>query len=418
MQSQSALVRRRLELLVVTWSALAFGALLASYFAFRPIRDAIVLDGKPDQLPWLFTATFVVFLIVSPLWSALLARAGRRRCVTLAFHVFVVCALGFAALVAADVAPITVGRVFYVWSAVFNLFVVSVFWSLLADLLGPATARRLYGPIAAGGTIGAIVGPLLTRALVDTVDVEGVLVMSAILLELSAIAVHQVRRLGDQLAPDPTAEQPSPGEAFAGIEKVLRDRYMLAIVAYVLCTATAATFMYLEQQRLVYAYLPDRVERTELLATIELWTNLGTFAVQGLLAAPLLARLGPGLVMIALPLAQAAGISLLAFVPSLAILIAVQATTRALTHGLTRPARELLFTVLPTDDKYRAKNAIDTVGYRFGDFSSAWLHRLLVSLGTGSLALAAAMIPLAAAWIALALVLGAGFKRRLHQAPP
>jgi len=162
----------------VAWSATTFGALLASFTAFRPVRDALILDGSPDDIPWLFTATFLAALIASPLWSRLLANRPKRRVVPLAFHAFAACALAFALLVGLGVAPVGIGRAFYVWSSVFNLFVVSVFWSLLADLLGPAAAQRLYGPISAGGTLGALAGPLLTKLLFAPIDVGGILVMS------------------------------------------------------------------------------------------------------------------------------------------------------------------------------------------------------------------------------------------------
>jgi len=418
------LLRSRRELLVAVWGAITFGAVLASYFAFRPVRDALVLDGNPDQIPWLFTATFVAVSVVSPAWSALLARGGRRRYVPLAFHAFAACSLGFAALVSAEVAPVAVGRVFYVWSSVFNLFIVSVFWSLLADLLGPDTAKRLYGPIAAGGTIGAVLGPLLTRELVGAAGVPGVLLLSAALLELGAASLYALRRAGESLegapARDEAPPEPALPAALRGLVR-LRSPYLLAIVGYVLCMATAATFMYLEQASITKVLLPTREARTALFATIDLWTNGCTFVVQMLLAAPLLTRLGPGLVLVALPLAQGIGVTALAAAPSLATLMYVQIATRTATHGLTRPARELLFTVVDRDDKYRAKNAIDTVAYRFGDFGSSWLHLGLVSLGAGSAALVAATLPLVAVWIALAAALGIGFRRRQSlatQEPP
>jgi AAA family ATP:ADP antiporter len=420
------LARGRRELLVAAWGATTFAAVLASYFVFRPVRDALVLDGSPDQIPVLFTATFIAVSVVSPAWSALLARGGgRRKYVPRAFHAFAACSLGFSALVYAEVAPVAVGRVFYVWSAVFNLFVVSVFWSLLADLLGPDVAKRLYGPIAAGGTAGALLGPILTRELVGTIGVHGVLLMSAALLELGAASLHALRRAGEALererspgaapARDDVPPEPALPAALRGLAR-LRSPYLLAIVGYVLCTATAATFVYLEQASIAKALLPTREARTEFFATIDLWINGCTFAVQTLVAPALLTLLGPGLVLVALPLAQGIGITVLAGSPSLSTLMYVQIATRTATHGLTRPARELLFTVVDRDDKYRAKNAIDTVVYRFGDFSSSWLHRGLVSLGAGSTALVAATLPLVALWIALATALGIGFRRRLPHA--
>jgi ATP:ADP antiporter, AAA family len=413
------LVRSRRELLVAAWGATTFGAVLASYFTFRPVRDALVLDGNPDQIPWLFTATFVAVSVVSPAWSALLARGGRRRYVPLAFHAFAANSFAFAALVYSEVAPVAVGRVFYVWSSVFNLFVISVFWSLLADLLGPDRARRLYGPIAAGGTIGAIAGPLLARELVGVIGVPGVLLLSAALLELGAAALHALRRAGESLeeAPphDDAPPEPALPAAIRGLVR-LRSPYLLAIGGYVLCTAIAATFMYLQQASISKALLPTREARTELFATIDLWINIATFVAQTLLTAPLLKRLGPGIVLVALPLGQGIAITALASAPSIAALMYAQIATRTATHGLTRPARELLFTVVDRDDKYRAKNAIDTVVYRLGDLCGSWLFLGLASLGAGSIALIAATGPLVAVWIALAVALGIGFRRRLSHA--
>ena len=402
----------------MAWSAAAFGLVLASYAAFRPVRDAIILDGDPDQIPWLFTATFVAVSVASPVWSALVGRrAARRALVGGAFHLFAACEVVFFALVRAGVAPVVVGRAFYVWSAVFNLFVVSVFWSLCADLLGPGAARRLYGPIAAGGTIGTLVGPALTRVLVGSIGVAGVLLMSAVLLEGAAITVVGMRRAAVGFARD---DQPEPvrekGGAFAGVAHIARSPYLGAIVGYVLCTACAATFMYLAQAHIAHDELFDRNARTEFFADIDLWVAAVTFVLQSLVAGPLLGRLGPGLVLTALPIAQAIGISWLVAAPSLGALAMAQIASRSATHGLTRPARELLFTVVSKDDKYRAKNAIDTIAYRLGDFGSSWLYRGLTAVGAGGIAVAGATAPLVAIWLALALAMGAGFRRRANGA--
>lgn len=417
----------RLEWLIAGLGAATFCALLASYAAFRPIRDALVLDGHPDDIPWLFTATFLAVMVASPLWSGLLARGGHRSYVPRAFHAFALCAVGFAVAVASGAAPVAIGRVFYVWSSVFNLFVVSVFWSLLADLFGPRLARRVYGRIALGGTAGALLGPAITRLLVDTIGLSGILALSAALLEVAVLGVAALHRHGDRLArepeqraadhaapaPLPADQRPTLRDALHGLRQLARTPYLLAICGYVACTAIAATFLYLEQASLVRELLPDRVSRTELFAELDLYTNALTAVLQGVVAGPLLGALGPGVVLAILPLIQVTGVSLLAAAPSLATLSLVQITARAATHGLTRPARELLFTVVSRDDKYRAKNAIDTVVYRAGDLGSAWLHKGLLALGAGTAALVAATVPLAVIWLALATSLGVGFRRRL-----
>jgi AAA family ATP:ADP antiporter len=407
--------RTRSELAVIAWSAATFGALLASYSAFRPVRDALVLDGDPEKLPWVFIATAVAISIASPVWSALLARRAARSFVATAFHAFAACAAVFFVIVETGVAPIIVGRVFYVWSAVFNLFVVSVFWSLLADLLGPTVARRLYGPIAAGGTIGTLVGPVLTGQLVGIIGVGGVLAMSALLLELAVLGVGEVRRAAallpraDELAPD----VPPGGGPFTGLARVVRTPYLLAIVGYVLCTATAATFLYLTQAQIVSHALPDRIAKTEFFAAIDFRVAVLTLVFQLVISRFALAWLNPGIVLCVLPLVQLFGISELTAAPTLAMLMAVQVISRSATHGLTRPARELLFTVVTRDDKYRAKNAIDTIGYRLGDLASSWVYTGLRAISTGAGVLVGATVGLVAIWLAIAAALGLGFRRRV-----
>jgi AAA family ATP:ADP antiporter len=405
---------------VIAWSATTFAALLASYTAFRPVRDALVLDGDPEKLPWVFFATFVAISVASLVWSGLLARQPARSFVAIAFHAFAACAAVFFVVVESGIAPVAVGRVFYVWSAVFNFFVVSVFWSLLADLLGASYARRLYGPIAAGGTIGTLVGPVLTGQLVGIIGVAGVLALSALLLELAVLGVGQVRRTAallprtTELPPD----VPPGGGPFTGIARVARSPYLLAIVGYVLCTSCAATFLYLTQAKIVHDALSDRIARTEYFAAIDVRVALVTLVFQALLIRPALGWFGPGIVLVALPLVQLAGISELVAAPTLGVLMVVQVFSRSATHGLTRPARELLFTVVSRDDKYRAKHAIDTIGYRLGDLASSWLYTGLraISSGAGGALLAASMA-LVAIWLGIAAALGIGFRRRVAKEP-
>jgi AAA family ATP:ADP antiporter len=410
---------------VAAWAAATFAALLGSSFAFRPVRDALILDRDPENLPWVFIGTFTAVSIASVLWSKLLAHRAPRGFVPRAFHAFAACLLVFSAIVYAGLAPVAVGRAFYIWSAVFNLFVVSVFWSLLADLIGPGRARKLYGPIAVGGTVGTVIGPFLTRQLVGTIDIAGVLLMSAALLEIAVICVSRVRRLAERLAPEPgTAapepepEQPPGGGAFTGIAHVARSPYLSTIVGYVLCTTCAATFMYLEQARLVHDALGDRVARTRFFADVELWTSIVTLVMQGVLARPALRWLGPGVVLAVLPFVQVASISILTLAPSLTALAILQVLGRSTAHGLTRPARELLYTVVSRDEKYRAKHAIDTIAYRFGDMAASWLRAGLLALGTGAGVMIGAIVPIGVLWIGLASLLGAGFRRRLTKEPP
>jgi AAA family ATP:ADP antiporter len=401
--------RTKTEVAVAALGAVTFGALLASFMALRPVRDALVLEGNPDNIPWLFTGTFVVITLVTPVWGKLVASRPRHG-VPIAFHVFAVLALVFFALIRAGVAPVHIGHAFYMWSAVYNIFVVSVFWSLLADLLGHAIAQNLYGPIAAGGTVGGVVGPLLTKTLLPHIGVAGVLVITAVLLETAAIGAVQLRRVAQALQHDAPSDAPLRESALEGLRRLGRDRFLLAIAGFVLCTTIAGTFVYLAQADIVKRSLPDKLARTDFYATLDLWINAGTLVIQLLLAAPLLRWLGPGVLLCVLPLAQGIGILSLVAAPTLATLVIVQIIGRVTTHGINRPARELLFTVVSRDDKYRAKNVIDTLVFRLGDTLSGWIH-------AGGLTLSLIAVPLTAVWLSLAAVLGAGFRRRTALRP-
>ncbi|HVK82726.1 MAG TPA: MFS transporter [Kofleriaceae bacterium] len=409
---------RTLRIAVTAWAAITFAALLSSFMAFRPVRDALALDGKTEDIPWLFTATFVGAIAISPVWSRMLARRPKRLVVPQAFHAFALCALVFAALLYSRWQPVGVGRAFYIWSSVFNLFVVSVFWSLLVDLIGPVWAKRLYGPISAGGTIGTIAGPFFARVVVEAFDVAGVLVLCAILLEIAVVGAWRVRLAGEALSHEEGvgADEPVASTPWEGFHRVVRSRYLLAIVGYVLCTAIAATFVYLEQASIIKEGFSTREARAEFFSELDLWIALATFGVQTVIAGPLLRWIGAGLVLCLLPLAQGAAISALAIAPTVTVLAIVQIVSRSFTHGLTRPARELLFTVVSREDKYHAKNVIDLAGYRFGDVVGGWAKTGVTALGGGAATVMIAAAPLVAVWIGLAIALGIAFRHRASDA--
>jgi AAA family ATP:ADP antiporter len=397
----------------VAWAGVAFFAILASYFVLRPVRDAFVLDGDPAFIPWLWTATFVAMTALAAPWGWLVAKLPRSKFVPIVYRVFAVQLVGFAALVHWNVAPLEVGRVFYVWLSVFNLFVVSVFWSLCADVARPEQGRRLFGPIAAGGTAGALVGPILTRTLVEHVGHAALLLISVALLEAAVWCAYGLDRAARAMpaadVPAKAAAAPVGGTSMGGFVSVARSPYLAGIALYALCAATLATFVYLRQAGIVKVELPDRAARTRFFADVDLWTGIATLAIQMLLTARLMRWVGVGVVLAVLPFAQGIGAFVLDQWPTLTVAIAVSASGRAITHALSRPGRELLFTAVPREDKYKAKNVIDTLVYRFGDFGSAWLFHGLKLAG---IAAAAFAVPLTVAWAALALALGVGHRRR------
>jgi len=393
------------------WSFAYFFCLLAGYYILRPLRDEMGVAGGVRNLPWLFTATFLVMLAAVPLYGTLVARLPRRRFIPIVYHFFVANLLVFWLLLALDVERLIVARVFFVWISVFVLFAVSVFWSFMADLYSSEQSKRLYGFIAAGGSAGALAGPALTIGLVQWIGAANLLILAALLLE---IAVFCAVRLEVKNSPSKTEPLAAPvgGGAIDGIMMVLRSPYIAGITLWVSLLSVAATFLYFEQAAIVAAASDDPAVRTRIFATVDLAVGLLTLAVQFFATGKLIARFGVGAALALLPLVFAAGFAVLAASPVLAVVIAFQALQRTANFAISNPAREALFTVLARDEKYKAKNVIDIVAVRGADAAGGWAFTALRSLGMEIRSIPLVAIGLAAACFALAVALGRAHERR------
>lgn len=421
---RSAAVLRRLvdlrpgEGAALAWSFAYFFCLLCAYYVLRPLRDEMGIAGGIENLPWVFTATFVVMLLAVPLFGAVASRYPRRTFVPLVYYFFIVNLLAFYLLFQSAADPQWVARAFFVWVSVFNLFVVSVFWSLMADLYRNQQARRLFGFIAAGGSAGAIAGPLLTAVLVTSIGVVNLLLLSALLLGAATMCIHRLLawsqrqpRTGETSASD----QPMGGSMLAGLRLVAGSPYLLGVCLFVLLYTTLSTFLYFEQAHIVKEAFESTAERTQVFAMIDLTVNVLTVSMQLFVAGRVMSRFRLGVALAIIPLAVAIGFVALALVPTLAVLVAFQIVRRAGNYALTRPAREVLFTVVDRETKYKAKNFIDTVVYRGGDALSGWAFGLLTAAGLSLAAMAWLAVPLAAAWLFTGLALGRKHER-LRQA--
>lgn len=380
----------------------AFLCLLCAYYLLRPLRDAMGLVGGVGQLPWLFSATFIAMLALMPVFGAITAWLPPRRFVPLIYRFFALNILVFGALFATGVQEVAVSRVFFVWLSVFNLFVISVFWSVMADRFDSGQGKRLFGFIAAGGTAGALLGPALAALLAVRFGVALLAVIAALLLELAAQCLHRLQSGRDaDAAPRKGRRAGLEGGVLAGMTLIARDRYLLGIVVYLLLHSFASTLLYFEQGRIVSAGFADTASRTRFFALVDLGVSALALLMQLFASAWLIRRIGLGASLAVLPLATLAGFAALAAWPVVAVLGAVQVLRRALDYALARPARETLFTVVTRDAKYKAKNAIDTVVYRGGDAASGWMAAALAAGGMGLAGIGAVFAPLAVVWIAL-----------------
>jgi AAA family ATP:ADP antiporter len=396
------------------WSFGCFFCVLCGYYVLRPLRDEMGVQSGVENLPWLFSATFAAMCAVVPLFGFAASRLSRRRLVPWTYLFFVANVLVFYALFERGVAPSTIARVFFVWVSVFNLFVVSLFWSLMADLFRPAQAARLFGFISAGGSCGALAGPTLTAVLAAPLGTAKLLLVSVAFLALALVCIRALMRGAE--APGSGRLDTAPpdsigGTTWSGVAVIARSPYLLGIVAYVLLYTVLLGFAYLELARMISETYRESAQRTALFAQVDLAVNVLTLLGQLFLVSKLVEKLGVGAALALLPALGLVGFAVIGMAPTLAVLVVFQVLRRAADYAVARPAREMLFTVLGREAKYKSKNFIDTVVFRGGDTVSGWVYHALKGLGLGIAGLAAAAIPGAILWLAVGLWLGARHAR-------
>lgn len=391
-------------------AAAYFFFVLGAWYVLRPIRDAMGVAGGVDNLAWLFLGTLAVTLLAQAPFAALVRRLPRTRFVPWVYRFFAVNLLLFYVAIVALPAErqVWVGRVFFVWTTVFSLFVVSVFWSFMADLFRPDQGKRLFGAIAAGGTLGGLVGGALTAALAERIGTAPLLLVSVVLLEAAVQCVRALGRRGGALLPGQAeaGERALGGSLWAGVVHVARSPYLLGIGLFMLLYTIGSTFLYFLQAEIAAEAFATRAERAAFFARIDVWVNGITLVLQTGVTGRLLGRLGVGGTLVLIPLLSLVGFGTLAIAPTLAVVVAFQVVRRAGNFALMRPARENLFIPIAREDKYKAKSVIDTFVYRAGDQVGAWTNTGLRALGLGIAGVAGCAIPLAALWVALSLWLG------------
>jgi AAA family ATP:ADP antiporter len=401
----------------VLWSFLYFFLLLGAYYVLRPLRDNAGISGGVGNLPWLFTATFVTMLVAVPIYGFVVARLPRRRFIPLVYAFFVANIALFWLLLTLQIDQPLVARVFFVWLSVFNVFVVSVFWSYLADLFRSDQGKRLYGFIAAGGSIGAIAGPALTKWLIDPLGPVNLFLVAALLLLGAVFSATQLERasmsFGQARADAAITRKPMGGGSLAGVIEILRSRYLSGIALWVILLSFAGTVLYLIQADVVHVASADERQRVQIFATIDFWVGALSFLLQFLVTGKLIVRFGVGAAVAFLPLVFLLGYGVLAAMPVLMAVVVFQTLQRTSNFVISNPAREILFTVAEREEKYKAKNIIDGLVFRGADASWAWVYNQLHAvMGFGVVALALVMMVASAPWLILGVALGRGQEAR------
>lgn len=409
----------REEIRALLWSFSYFFSLLCSYYIVRPMRDEMGVAGGVEHLQWLFTGTFLVMLAAVPMFGWVTSRYSRKQFLPLVYLFFIFSLLIFYGLFRSGLTHAWVARAFFIWASVFNLFIVSVFWSFMADLFGDAQARRLFGFIAAGGTAGALVGPALTATLVIPLGPTNLLLISAAGLGWAILCIRRLIAWRERPVPGSisfTSDSRQPpaiddqrgfgGGALAGLRLIAQSPYLLGICLLILLYTTLSTFLYFQQAQIVRDSFDDPAKRTMVFAAMDFATNALTLVGQVFLTSRIVKAVGLGWTLAIVPLVLGAGFLLLGMAPLLAVLVAVQVGRRAGNYAIMKPAREMLFVVLGQEEKYKAKNVIDTVIYRSGDVLSAWAYTGLQAIGLSLSAIAFIAVPVCGLWAWISCRLG------------
>jgi len=398
----------------VVVSFVYFFCVLTAYYVMRPVREQLSAAVGSTQLPWFYAATFVATLALAPVFGWLVARYPRRVVVPLVYGFFIACLLGFIPLFTQQglLSPKALGMVFFVWVSVFNLFVVSVFWSFMSDIWSEDQARRLFPVIAVAGTLGAMSGPMLTRALVDVIGVAPLLGVSATLMCVAVgCAVHLGRwaRVHGARRFDAQHEAAVGGGMLDGLRHIFTLPFMRAIALLLLLADGIGTVNYALVSDYSGATFTTAVERTRFAADVDLAANVLTFLLQVLVTRWLLPRKGAGVLISLWASISVAALCLVIFAkdphaplvagfPAVAVALIV---SRGLAYGMAEPARHSLFARVPRDQRYKSQNAVDTAVWRFGDVAIAVGMNGLRSIGmvTAGFAAISATAALAAAAI-------------------
>jgi len=417
---------------VLLWATAYYFLVLCAYYVIRPIRDDMGAASGAENLAWLFSGTMVGMLLAHPLYTSLVSKLRRRAFIAWTYRFFILNLIAFYLIfrsVSAEQA-IWVGRIFFIWTSIFNLFVVSVFWSLLTDVFRPGQGKRLFGVVAVGGTIGAMLGATITTALVGVMGQLNLMLVSALILELAVRASHVLDKAeagmraveatdeaalaastgGAAVAAKPTTDASGEvigGGMLDGLKHIVSSPYLLGIASLILFYTISSTFLYFQQVDIVArVFGEDRAARTRVFGAMDIAVNALTLLSQLFITGRFIKWLGIGAALAFLPIVTLVGFGVMGFAPTIAVLVVFQTLRRAGNFAIQRPGREALFTVLDRSDKYKAKNFSDTFVYRLGDQVGAWSYTWMGIFGLGLSGLAFSMVPLSAAWLILTLWLG------------
>jgi len=372
-----------------------FFFLLGGYFMLRPVRGTVAAYNS-GVLHWLYTATFVAMLALVPLFGFLVSRFRRGQFIAAIYLFFlgnlVLFMLGFRE----ESTPLWIQRAFYVWLSVFNLFVVSIFWSFMTDIFRPGQAQRLFGFIMAGGSLGAIIGPRVTAGMVSQTGTFGVMAASLVCLSLATVAAIILGRY--QRSSTHSRPEVIGGNVWEGAIRVFRSEYLLYACLLMLLHNLTSTFLYNGLAVLVDERIAGFEQRTVFFGYVDHVVQIISFILQFFITSRLVGALGMPRTLTIIPLLLAGGFMILGSALGLVLFAAVQVAQRSLNYGVLGPAKEMLFTVVDRETRYKSKNFIDTAVYRGSDVTASWIFKGFTAAGLSVAQIAWIYVPVMGLW--------------------
>jgi ATP:ADP antiporter, AAA family len=389
--------------------------LMASYFILRPLRDTMGTVYGIAHLQELFTGTFVLSLIVAPVFAGLASRILLASFLPWVYGFIAITLIVFYVLFQTHTNDRWIAAAFYVWVSTFNLLTISVFWSLMADIFSSTQAKRLFGFIAAGGTVGTITAPAFTVLFVNALGTNTLLLISAAGFAITALLVRVMEAEKRRLAAAGGEVQKTSldhrlgGNPFDGFVLLFKSRYLLMIALFLLLMTWISTVIYFQLGDLISKEFVTRAARTRAYASIDLATNSMAVLIQLFATGRIIRRFGVTTGLLLNPIIMVIAFLAVVFSPVLIVLGSIQVVRRFTEYAIAKPSRDMLFTAVDQQAKYKAKNVIDTVVYRFGDLTSSWLSAAVLPYGVAGLAIFG--IAISAIWFPIAYLLGRQYER-------
>jgi AAA family ATP:ADP antiporter len=408
---RSAAVIEPYEVRAVVLSMLFFFLLFGSYSIVKPVRDAMGTVYGMANIQELFTGTFIASFLLAPLYSALASRIKLSTFLPWVYGFVAASILMFYVLFeTAGDRDRWVAAAFYVWVSTFNILIISVFWTFMADIFSRTQAKRLFGFVAAGGTLGGIAGPLVATVLVKSVGNNNLMLISALGFVLTAVLVRMLTAEKQRMveagveSQHTTLDRKLAGNPLDGFKLLFRSPYLLLLALFLLLMTWISTIVYIQLGDLISKAFESREARTQAYATIDLLVNGAAVFIQLFGTGRIISRFGVTTGLLINPIIMVLAFVAVLFSPVLMVLGGIQVLRRVAEYAVAKPTREMLFTVVDQESKYKAKNVIDTVVYRFGDVSSAWVSSFILPFGVGGMAIFGVIV--AAVWFPIAYVLG------------